>query len=269
MIISDVDFAAMYRRHMERSDRPAKPASEWDARAKSLSGKVMDASSGYTHEFVRRMDLSGAGSLLDIGCGPGTIALAVAGQLEQVVGLDYSPVMLECMRDNAAQLGFDHVRTCLRAWEDDWSDVPVCDIVVASRSSMVPDMEQALTKMTRHARQRCYMTHLVGGHFGDACVARVLGRQQRAFPDYIYIVNILYDMGLNPRLDYIELPGRLAGTTSFEEFAEKVVWSFGELTDAERHHLREWYEADPVRAQQGGEPMRWAFISWGGSQKLG
>src|SRR5690625_5437715 len=165
MIISDVDFAAMYRRHMKRSDRPAKPASEWDARAKNLSGKVMD-SSGYTFEFVRRMDLAGAESLLDIGCGPGTIALAVADQLDRVVGLDYSPAMLECMRDNAGTMGLGNVDTCLRAWEDDWTDVPVCDIVVASRSSMVPDMEQALGTMTRHARERCYVTHLVGGPFG-------------------------------------------------------------------------------------------------------
>ena len=223
MIISDIDFAEMYRRHMARSGRQAKSASEWDARAKNLSNKVMD--SGYTHEFVRRMDLSDARSLLDIGCGPGTIALAVAAQLDHVVGLDYSPVMLECMRDNAAERGLSNVQTCLRAWEDDWDDVPVCDIVVASRSSMVPDMAQALAKMTAHARVRCYMTHLVGGHFGDAHVAREPGRQQRAIPDYIYIVNILFSMGLHPRVDYIEMPGRLTDT--------------------------------------GGEPMRWAFISWG------
>lgn len=265
MIISDIDFAAMYRRHMSRSDRPAKPASEWDARARSLSGKVMSRDvpdSGYTHEFVRRMQLQGAGTLLDIGCGPGTIALAVASQMERVTGLDYSPAMLECMQENAVALGLDNVDTCLRAWEDDWDDVPVCDIVVASRSSMVPDMELALRKMTAHARQRCYMTHLAGGHFGDASVATAMGRQQRAFPDYIYIINILYGMGLHPCLDYIELPGRLAGTSSFDEFVQKVAWSFGELSENETQRLQEWYDADPVRARQGGDPMRWAFIAW-------
>lgn len=207
MIIDDVDFAAMYRRHVKQSGRPATAASDWDARAEKLSGKVMDSTRGYTHEFVRRMDLAGARSLLDIGCGPGTIALAVAGQLDRVVGLDYSPVMLECMRDNAARMGLENVQTCLHAWDDDWTDVPECDIVVASRSSMVPDMAQALAKMTGHARQRCYMTHRVGNHSAGASDARVSERQHLAFPDYIYIVNILYGMGLNPRLDYIDLPG--------------------------------------------------------------
>lgn len=214
MIISDVDFAAMYRRHVKLSGRAATSPGDWDARAANLSAKVLDNDSEYTRQFVSRMDLSGAGSLLDIGCGPGTIALAVADQLDQVVGLDYSPGMLECMRDNARVLGLSNVETCLRSWEDDWSDVPRCDIVVASRSSMVPDMAQALVKMTGHARQRCYMTHRASSVIGaGGSVARPA--RPHGFPDYIYIVNILYGMGLNPRLDYIGMPGNDAAGWAF------------------------------------------------------
>ncbi|MFC3337011.1 class I SAM-dependent methyltransferase [Paracandidimonas soli] len=260
MLIHDVDFAEMYREHMRGSDRPHKPASAWDERARALSDKVMQ--SDYTRQFIARMDLSGAKTLLDVGCGPGTIGVSLASGLEAVHGLDYSPVMLECMMENAGAAGLDNVHPLLLSWTDDWKDVPVCDIVVASRSSIVPDMADALRKMTSHARLRCYMTHLVGGHFGDAGIAKLLGRQQQSFPDYIYIVNLLHGMGLYPRLDYMEFPGRLAGTANVEEFTEKVAWSFGELSDEDRRKLREWYEADAQRARQGGEPMRWAMISW-------
>ncbi|NYT66383.1 class I SAM-dependent methyltransferase [Alcaligenaceae bacterium] len=260
MIISDIDFSAMYRRHMQRSDRPAKLASAWDAKAKGLSAKVMG--SDYTTEFVSRMDLAHAHSLLDIGCGPGTIGLALAPQLQHVVGLDYSPGMLECMQENATALALGNVQTKLCAWEDDWLDIPVCDIAVASRSSIVPDMAQALAKMTTHARLRCYMTHLVGGHFGDAEIAAIVGKQAHAFPDYIYIVNILFSMGFHPSVDYIEMPSRLAGTRGFAEFVKKASWSFGELDSDQLDALKQWYDQDPKRASQGGQPMRWAFISW-------
>lgn len=260
MIITDIDFAEMYRRHMRQSDRPPKPASAWDARAKRLG--IQESDTRYTDEFVRRMNLSGAKTLLDVGCGAGTIALRVANQMEQVIGLDYSLGMLERMRERAAFQGLANVTTCLRSWDDPWDDIPVCDIVVASRSSMVPDMEFILEKMTRQARVRCYMTHLADGHFGDAEIARLLGRKKRAFPDYLYIINLLHRMGLYPKLDYIELPGRLAGTRNVDEFLEKVTGTFGELTDAERERVRHWYQADPARAQAGGGPMRWAFIGW-------
>lgn len=260
MLIHEIDFAEMYRKHMRDSDRQHKPASDWDKRAKALSVKALQ--SDYTQQFIARMDLTGAKTLLDIGCGPGTIGVPLASGLQAVYGLDYSPIMLECMVENAKAAGLDNVHPLHLSWTDDWSTVPVCDIVVASRSSIVPDMSDALIRMTKHARLRCYMTHLVGGHFGDASIAELLGQQRKSFPDYIYIVNLLYGMGLHPRLDYLEFPSRLAGTANVDEFTEKVAWSFGELDDDQRGKLHEWYKADEKHAQQGGEPMRWAMISW-------
>lgn len=260
MTINDIDFAELYREHMRRSGRPSKPASAWDTRAESMSRKPLRGT--YSEAFIQRMDLSDAETLLDIGCGPGTIGLLIADQLQQVYGLDYSQVMLDCLMDNARQLGLDNVQPLLRAWEDDWSDVPVCDIVVASRSSAVADMAAAIDKLNAHARKRVYMTSLVGGHFVDPEIAALLGRQNQAFPDYIYIVNILHRLDIHPRLDYIDIPSRLAGTKDFAAFAEKVSWTFGELQDDELAALREWHDADPERARRGGAPMRWAFISW-------
>lgn len=210
MIIQDIDFAAMYKRHMTLSQRPAKSASVWDKKAQDLSARV--ASSPYTAEFVKRMDMHGASSLLDVGCGPGTIALAVADQLKQVHGLDYSRGMLACMAEQAVVQGLNHVHTHLLAWEDSWDTVPVCDIVVASRSSLVADMAGALEKMTAHARLRCYMTHLVGGNFRGADVSASQSPSGPGLPDYIYIINILYAMGLHARIDYINIPGRQDGS---------------------------------------------------------
>lgn len=260
MLIHDVDFAQMYRDHMRQSDRAAKTASSWDARAKELKGKPLQ--SEYASQFVAHMDLTDAHTLLDVGCGTGTIGITVAPHLQQVYGLDYSAEMLARMQEHAVEAGLTNVATLNKSWYDDWSDVPVCDIVVASRSSLVADMQDALQKMTSKAIKRCYMTHLVDGHFGDAAIADVLGKQKRGLPDYIYIVNILFSMGFHPRIDYLCFPGRLAGTKSVEEFIGKVEWTFGELTTQQVNALQEWYAEDDERAQQGGGDTRWAMISW-------
>lgn len=260
MIINDIDFAELYREHMRRSGRPRKPASAWDARAENMSRKPLRGA--YSDAFIQGMDISGASTLLDVGCGPGTIGLLLAGQMQRVYGLDYSQVMLDCLMENAALHGLDNVQPLLRAWEDDWSDIPVCDIVVASRSSAVEDMAAAIDKLNAHARLRVYMTHLAGGHFVDPQIAALLGRENRAFPDYIYVINILHGLGLHPRLSYIDIPSRLAGAKDFGAFAEKVSWTFGELNGDELAALRGWYDADPARAKRGGAPMRWAFIGW-------
>ncbi|MCV4098648.1 hypothetical protein [Pseudomonas aeruginosa] len=150
----------------------------------------------------------------------------------------------------------------LRAWEDDWSDLPVCDILVASRSGLVEDLDATLDKIHRHTRLRVYMTQLVGGQFIDPVITRLLGLERPAFPDYIYTLNLLHRRGIHPRLDYIEVSSRLAGCKDFDEFATRVSWSLGVLSPKQRAALRGWYDADPERARRGGAPLRWAFIAW-------
>lgn len=73
------------------------------------------------------------------------------------------------------------------------------DIVVASRSGMVTDLQDALAKLNAHARQRVYMTQLVGGDFIDAELIALLGRQRTSVPDYIYVANLLHAQGIHPR----------------------------------------------------------------------
>lgn len=259
MTIEAIDFARLYRDHLAMAARTRKTASAWDARAAGMAARALR--SHYADAFVARMDLTDARSLLDVGCGPGTIALAVAGRLRQVVGLDYSRAMLDAMQTQAAARGLANVQTLHRAWEDDWSDVPACDIVVASRSTQVEDIADALARLHAKARRRVYLTHLVGGHFTDLAIQDAIGRRLPSVPDYIYVVNVLHRMGVHPQLSYLTQDSRLADAQDFEEFARRVAWSVGELNVVETTRLHDWYErATP--AQRAGEPMRWALISW-------
>ena len=205
--IDDIDFADLYRRHMAAVRRP-KSAEEWDVRAEAMT--LPPADTGYTAEFVRRMNLSGCDTLLDVGCGLGNIALAVAPKLSQVYGLDYSPRMLARFAQHAREQGASGAHAILRSWDDDWHDVPVCDIVVASLSTAVMDMADALRKLHAKARKRVYLTSVVNGQPGDA--------SRPAWPDYIYILNILHAMGIHARVDY------MAGATSFSAQWAFIAW---------------------------------------------
>ena len=259
-MIKSIDFGQLYREHLARSGRVFKTPAQWDSKAAQGRGKALDSS--YRTAFVSRMQCSIEDTVLDIGCGPGTIGLALAGQVKQVYGLDYSQGMLDAMLENAAELQLDNVQPILASWDDDWSEVPVCDIAVVSRASIVADMDDALDKLNRHARKKVYMTQLVGGRFVSREVEALLGREDRSFPDHIYIMNMLYQRNIYPTLDYIESPSRLADSNSLEELLDKVRWSFGELRGDDEAKISDWYQQDPQYAQQGGEPMRWAFMSW-------
>lgn len=259
-MIKAIDFGQLYREHLARSGRVFKTASEWDRKAADMRSKVLD--SEYRTDFVSRMQCDPEDTVLDVGCGPGTIGLALAPKVKQVYGLDYSQGMLDAMMENAAELQVDNVEQILASWDDDWSAVPICDIAVVSRASIVADMDNALDKLNHHARKKVYMTQLVGGRFVSREIEELLGREDRSFPDHMYIVNMLYQRNIYPTLSYIESASRLAGSSSLAELIDKVRWSFGELSAADEQKITAWYQHNPEYAQQGGEPMRWAFISW-------
>lgn len=267
MTLSPTDFSRLYREHFAAAGRQPKPAQAWDERAASLGRKTRH--SRYADEFIARMDLSGAHTVLDVGCGPGTIGLPLAHRMQRVIGLDFSRGMLDEMLNHAAAQGLRNVEALHLSWEDDWSDVPACDIVVASRSTMVADMGAALQKLNDKALQRVYLTHLVGGGRVNSVASGVIGREIPTLPDYIYVVNILHQMGLHPRLDYIEHEALPIENEDFREFARRAAWALGALSEEEIARLRDWHESSKAGPGAIALPMRWALVSWETGGRLG
>jgi SAM-dependent methyltransferase len=206
------------------------------------------------------VDLADCATLLDVGCGPGTIGLSVASQLDHVYGLDYSPGMLAAFREQAASRGVSNATPLLCAWEDDWSAVPVCDIVVASRATAVRDFEGAALKLASKARRRVYLTYPARGSFVGDEVLRALGRQSEPLPDYLCVVGILHHLGIHPRLDYITDASRFASCANVEDFVRRMRVYAGELSDDDVTTLQEYFARHQRRI--AGERMIWAFISW-------
>jgi 2-polyprenyl-3-methyl-5-hydroxy-6-metoxy-1,4-benzoquinol methylase len=114
--IDAIDFGQLYREHMARAGRREKRAEDWDARAASMGPGMFTGP--YVEGFVARLDLTGCATLLDVGCGPGTISLTVAPRLAHVIGLDFSQGMIDAFTENARARGVTNATAILRAWED-------------------------------------------------------------------------------------------------------------------------------------------------------
>jgi SAM-dependent methyltransferase len=258
MSLQDIDFAERYRAHVRRAGRPQRSPAYWDRRADRMRAGVFR--SEYARQFVDRMRLDGCRTLLDVGCGPGTIGLSVASRLSHVYGLDYSPGMLASFAEEARARGLGHVTTILRAWEEDWDDVPACDIVVASRATAVGDFEAAAKKLCAKARRRVYVSYPAHGHFVGDDVCRYLGRTLEPLPDYLDVLGILHHLGLDPALEFIADTNRFAGLSHADDFIVRARDLIGNLTEEEAAALRGYYASHRDRIDR--ERMRWALLSW-------
>ena len=69
-------------------------------------------------ELAERLALDGHGRLLDIGCGPGVLSLALARFVGEAVGIDPDPGMLAEADRRAAEAGVENVRWVRARGED-------------------------------------------------------------------------------------------------------------------------------------------------------
>lgn len=259
MLIDDIDFASLYQQQLALAGRREKPPAHWDARAENMAVVNTPVIDSYLQQLLAKIDLCGASSLFDMGCGPGTVALALADQLRLVCGVDYSQGMLDVAARRAQAQGVHHAVWHQRAWEESWAGLPRCDIAVASRSTLVADLRDAMAKLNDQARLRVYTTHLVNPGFASPTILRALGRESVALPNYLYAINVLYQMGIHASVDFIY--GDPQDNSSYPRFERNVVAAFGTLSPPERERLSRWY------AQQNPETIQvdardWALISW-------
>ena len=108
-----------------------------------------------------------------------------------------------------------------------------------------------------------YLTSVTQRHFLDEGVFSAIGRDDIGFPTYIYLLNRLYQKGIQANLSFIETEsGRFMGET-YEDLLNSVEFSLGPLNDKEKQGLSTFYR----QKQQNNEAIehgqrKWALIWW-------
>jgi SAM-dependent methyltransferase len=89
------------------------------------------------------LDLDGTGRLLDVGCGPGVLAVQLAGLFEAVIGLDPDPDMIAEARRHAADRGVTNAHWIVaRAENIPALSVPSVRVVTFGQSFQWTDRER-------------------------------------------------------------------------------------------------------------------------------
>ncbi|MGI5939321.1 MAG: class I SAM-dependent methyltransferase [Thermoleophilia bacterium] len=278
MDFESIDWEAMWRQECARSPwKDGISAKErWDKRAAEfnkgvgLRNEQEDPSgnkSDYISKMLERIRIRPDWTVLDIGCGPGTLALSLAQRAKRVTGLDVSSEMLRLLRQNAQAAGLDNIECMNAGWQDALSDgrIEAHDVVVASRSLYGAEIRNALRAMDTIARHGVYVTLPVIPHSFDYEAYAAIGRLRGQHPPYIYVLNMLYQMGIKANLELLESEKMLT-FASVEDAIEQMSWRTYPFSDEEHLKLREFLgdtfvtQTGPPFVQQSGSI--WALIWW-------
>jgi len=99
-------------------------------------------------EMARRLELAGSERLIDIGCGPGSLAIGFAPFVRSCVGVDVETEMLAAARVEAARAGV-HVDLVQARIEDLPADIGQFDAVTIGRALHWFDRDEALAILDR------------------------------------------------------------------------------------------------------------------------
>jgi SAM-dependent methyltransferase len=266
-VYEDIDWQLLWQQSRSRKSWKSKDAKEWSKKGKSFAGRVRE--SAFIDLFLKHIVLDQNMSILDIGCGPGTLAVPIARQVKRVTAIDYSEGMIELLRQEAGRQQVENIDAFTCAWEDNWSDFGITrhDIAIASRSMNIADLRSGLEKLNSYAAAKVYIVERIAPSPFDPDAFAAIGRPFNSGPDYIYTLNMLYTLGIHPHIEHIEL-NREQRFASIDRAMQNYRWMFKELTAEEERRLEKFLWKQIVRQEtdhiiiKRNHPQRWVVISW-------
>lgn len=81
----------------------------WDLVADGYAETTMQMLAQYADEAIAASHLKPGAAILDVACGPGTLALMVAREAREVHGIDFSVPMLDIFRQHIERAGFKNI----------------------------------------------------------------------------------------------------------------------------------------------------------------
>lgn len=162
-------------------------------------------------EFLAAQGLLQPGAtVLDLGCGPGSLAVPLAEAGARVKGLDSAPGMIEALRAEAARRGLDNLEARCQCWTQART-LPRHDLVLAAFFPEALEPE-GLARMESLSRGCCVLV-LAGGAepfaFRRELWRRVMGESHgRSDVHLACALNYLLATGRRPHLAHLDWPGR-------------------------------------------------------------
>jgi SAM-dependent methyltransferase len=265
--ISDINWNDLIKIHRKKKPEKKKPGPHyWDKRAASFVDHV--GKTFYPENFIKIMEPQSDWTVLDMGCGGGTLALPLASKVREITAVDFSDRMLGLLSNEIQKRDISNVKTVKASWGDDWfkKGIGLYDVAVASRSLSVDDVEDAITKLNHASRKRVYISTVVGDGPFDRRIYDAVGRDLIPAVDYIYIYNLLYQMGIQANITFIHEETRKT-FGDIDAAGDYMKWMLHDMTPEEEQKLAEYVSKNML--MKGGRKVfdyhkafKWAIIWW-------
>jgi len=227
------------KENAERYDRNA--AGEYDDRVRTTIGSL---------------PVTKESRVLDIGAGPGVLAIPLAPLVREVTAVEPGAGMVEVLRKHAERDGIRNITCVQKTWEevDPSRDLaPPYDIVIASLSLTMHDIREALQKMDAVSSGSVHLFWFADMPFWERMYADLWeplhGTRYYSGPKADCLFGVLYQMGIYPDVTMLPM-GKAYRFGSRDEMMAFFVKRFGAATPEQVRIVEEY--VDPQIHSGGG-----------------
>jgi SAM-dependent methyltransferase len=206
--LRDPDWNEIWKQRQERHESSKlsdDPSHNWN-RKENAARYDANARSEYdvrVRTTIAALDITKDSRVLDIGAGPGTLAIPLAPLVKDITAVEPGAGMVAILKDHADRQGMRNIVCVQKLWEDvDLSQdlkAPY-DIVIASLSLTMYDVREALKKMDAAASGSVHLFWFVDMPFWERMYADLWeplhGSPYHSGPKADCLFGVLYQMGI-------------------------------------------------------------------------
>ena len=257
MDISKIDWSEIWKEGVIFFGGKADKASSWNRAA--VRWNKEDATD-YGKKVLKRIKIKPDWTVLDVGAGPGLLAIPLAKECKHLTALDISGEMLKYLKEKAEKKKIRNISYVNMPFETVVvdKDLEKHDIVIASRSmGWEYNLEKFLRNMDEAAKKRAYVVWGASDRTFDIGMFKAIGRPYGETRTYIVIYNLLYQMGIRANIEIFQTEANSMPYKNIDEAMTELTNRFArrgtneEFNQNEKEKLKKYLEENFTQSSNG------------------
>ncbi|MCQ2976863.1 MAG: class I SAM-dependent methyltransferase [archaeon] len=233
----EIDWAYFWEKKLEAKEDREK---DWDKAAPNFGKSAIR--DNYDKELISKLILDSEDTLLDLGCGEGSISLQLYDKVKSITAIDSSSKMIELYDKKIKKEEIKNIKTI----KADITDINIDnighhDIILASRSlNGILNIQETIANINEIANKYVFITVFGPNNWKvEKDFYESIDKEYSEFPSHRYLFNILVDMGIYPNIENLDI-GKHREYKDIDEILERGKWRLFSLNDDEKEELKNY-----------------------------
>ena len=262
---NEIDWDQLWTAKMDKKGDRGK---DWSKAAEKYSERA--SKDNYTEQLISKMIISKEDTVLDVGCGEGSVTIPLSKEVKSITAIDATDKMLEILDEKIKSEGIENIKTV----KDDINDVNLekygkFDVVLASRVvNGIKSPKKVFSNFNEMANKYVFITLFGPNNWKlEKDFHEYLSKEYNGAPSYTILLNLLAEMGIYANIINLDV-GPVRTYKTIEEAIDNGKWNLAKFSEEEQEKLPKFLNEVLIRDNETGllsnseDKPDWVLLWW-------